>query len=94
MTALGGLPWRVGHKVPEHIYDAHDNPLVTMPTPELAALVVGAVNAQAPPTGGGITIDWPATGCVECGEFVPTCEECLRVHSQAKTALAVRKAQA
>lgn len=37
--------WRVGQRVPEHVYIG-DRPLVTMPTAELAALVVDAVNAR------------------------------------------------
>jgi hypothetical protein len=36
-------PWRVGTRIPEHVYIG-DRPLVTMPTAELAALVVRAVN--------------------------------------------------
>lgn len=40
------LPWRVGTRVPEHIYDGDGKPLVTMPSAELAALVVAAVNAH------------------------------------------------
>lgn len=40
-------PWRVGHRVPEHIYIG-DRPLVTMPTAALAALVVAAVNGLDP----------------------------------------------
>jgi hypothetical protein len=38
--------WRVGHRIPEHVYIG-DRPLVTMPTAELAALVVTAVNGEA-----------------------------------------------
>lgn len=38
-------PWRVGTRIPEHVYIG-DRPLVTMPSPELAALVVEAVNAR------------------------------------------------
>lgn len=37
-------PWRVGKRVPEHVYDAQGRPLMTMPTARLAALVVIAVN--------------------------------------------------
>lgn len=44
-------PWRVGARVPEHIYDGDGNPLVTMPSAGLSARVVAAVNAQpAAPT--------------------------------------------
>jgi hypothetical protein len=39
-------PWRVGTRIPEHVYIG-DRPLVTMPTAELAALVVTAVNGEA-----------------------------------------------
>ncbi len=42
----GALPWRVGHRVTEHIYDADDRPLVTMPSAELSAMVVEAVNSR------------------------------------------------
>jgi hypothetical protein len=37
--------WRVGARVPEHVYIG-DRPVVTMPTAELAALVVAAVNER------------------------------------------------
>jgi hypothetical protein len=37
--------WRVGNRVPEHVYIG-DRPLVTMPTAALAALVVDAVNER------------------------------------------------
>ncbi len=40
-------PWRVGRRIPEHVYIG-DRPLVTMPTAELAALVVTAVNGLDP----------------------------------------------
>lgn len=40
-------PWRVGTRIPEHVYIG-DRPLVTMPTAELAALVVTAVNGLDP----------------------------------------------
>ncbi len=38
------LPWRVGRRVPEHIYDGKGRPLVTMPNARIAAVVVAAVN--------------------------------------------------
>ncbi len=44
--ALTPEPWRVGKRIPEHVYIG-DRPLVTMPTAELAALVVTAVNGEA-----------------------------------------------
>ncbi len=37
-------PWRQGRKVPRNIYDANNEPIVMMPTDELAARVVEAVN--------------------------------------------------
>lgn len=38
------LPWRIGHKVARHVYDADGEPVVTMPTAELALLVVAHAN--------------------------------------------------
>jgi hypothetical protein len=44
---IGVLPWRVGRKVGRTIYDANDVLIGTMDTPELARIVVEAVNAPA-----------------------------------------------
>jgi hypothetical protein len=42
----GERPWRVGRRIPIHLYDANDVPLGTMLTAADAKLAVAAVNAR------------------------------------------------
>lgn len=45
----GGHPWRVGRRVGRTLYDANDQLIGVMDTPELAAQVVAAVSLQGAP---------------------------------------------
>lgn len=46
----GAHPWRVGKRVGRTIYDAHDQLIGVMDTPELAIIVVASVALQEPPS--------------------------------------------
>jgi hypothetical protein len=54
MNALAPSPWRVGRKVGRTIYDANDQLIGVMDTPELAKRVVEAVNLAEPARVGAV----------------------------------------
>lgn len=46
--AKGAHPWRTGNRALRTIYDAHDQLIGVMDTPELATIVVACVALQEP----------------------------------------------
>lgn len=62
----GDLPWRVGRQVGRTIYDAHDELIGVMDTPELAAAVVGAVTADDDDWVNPVTGHGGDCGCISC----------------------------
>lgn len=76
-------PWRVGHRVPEHVYIG-ERPLVTMPTAALAALVVAAVNGLDP-----AQRNWMAMQ-----ECIAELEAALKIQRDANADLDNRRGQA
>lgn len=66
-------PWRVGTRVPRHVYRG-DEPICTMPTEELAREVVAAMNTYGPT--GVASAGSPPVPCAVGGATSSEVERC------------------
>jgi hypothetical protein len=78
------MTWRVGRKVPINVYDG-DTPVCMCQTPEYAAAIVAAMNAQiaGAPEVWEYRVGAPTYGYTEFTNSLVTAEEWARLHGGA-----------